>query len=252
MEYFPRKPPKTAVKRVSSRFITTLMRSFSQRVIVTDFTRRVIMLLGLATLGVALAWTGTALGVGDAIDDSRESGRVNISSDGVTFADKDQQVSLVENLTGTDAVKVSATDGRITVTTSDRGPLTADQRARAREIARENATVARVIEQTGDVRLTVEPIRKLKTTSVDLVEANVNVTTNSSSDVETYTFETTDDVTVEQDGDSVTVASRQSDASYVEDEAVVRIRNATTGEANHTAIVDLANGTVIESPDWDG
>jgi phage FluMu protein gp41 len=221
-------------------------------VIVTDFTRRVIVLLGLATLGVALAWTGTALGVGDAIDDSRESGRVDISGDGVTFADKDQQVSLVENLTTTDAVEVSATDGRITVTTSDRGLLTADQRARARKIARENATVARVIEQTGDVRLTVEPIRKLKTTSVDRVEANVNVTTNGTADLETYTFESTDDVTVEQDGDSVTVASGQSDAAYVEDEAVVRIRDATTGEASHSAIVDLANGTVIESPDWDG
>jgi hypothetical protein len=252
MEYFPLKTPETAVKRVSFRFITTLMWSFSQRVIVTDFTRRVIVLLGLATLGVALAWTGTALGVGDAIDDSREPGRVNISSDGVTFADKDQQVSLVENLTGTDAVEVSATDGRITVTTSDRGPLTAETRARAREIARENATVARVIEQTGDVRLTVEPIKKLKTTSVNRVEANVTVTTNSSTDIETYSFGTVDNVTVEQDEGSVTVKSEDSNASYVDDEAVVEILDATTGEERYSVIVDLANGTVIEGPDREG
>ena len=127
------------------------MWSFSQRVAVTDLTRRVLALLVLAALGVALAWTGTALGVADAIADSREPGRVNISSDGVTFADEDLQVSLVENLTTTEAVEISATDGRISVTTSDRGPLTAAQRERARAIARENATVARVIAQTHDI-----------------------------------------------------------------------------------------------------
>ena len=228
------------------------MWSFSQRVAVTDLTRRVLALLRLALVGVALAWTGTALGVADAIGDSREPGRVDISNDGVTFADEDLRVSLVENLTTTEAVEISATDGRISVTTSDRGPLTAAQRERARAIARENATVVRILEQTDDIELTVEPIRALKTTSLDRVEANVTVTTNSSADLETYTFESVENVTVEQDEDSVTVASEQSSASYVDGEAAVEIRDAATGETSHSVIVDLANGTVIEGPELDG
>ncbi|WP_340097991.1 hypothetical protein [Salinibaculum salinum] len=214
----------------------------------TDRTHRVLAVLGLGVLGIALAWSGTALGIGDTIADGRETGKVDISGSNVTLESGNQQVDIVENITATDAVAVSTSDSRITITIDNRGPLTADEQQRARAIASENATVARTIEETANVTLAVEPIRKVNAESNIQFETTVEVPNNSSVEFDDgYTIESAENVTVQRSKSSVTVASKQPSASYVEDEAIVRVRDTATETTRYAVIVDLESETVLES-----
>lgn len=224
------------------------MRVFTQRLSVTDYRRRTAALLALATLGVILAWAGTAVGLGSVVAGGEPTGRVSIAGDDVTVAGERGQPTVVENLSETEAVEVSVTDGQITVVTDERGPLTDDQRERARELARDYVTAYASLERP--VEFTVEPVRKMTAGASERYEVDSRNWTTE--DGATFTVESHGSVTVTRGEHSVRVEPTGTDATYVEDRAAVRITDRETGELRYTVEVNLANGTVVDITDWQG
>lgn len=211
----------------------------------TKRIHHLVVLAGLALLGVGLAWAGTAVGVSGIITGGETTGEMNVASDSLTFKDASGEVMVRENLSTTETVEISASHGEITVTTDEHVPLTAVQRERAREIARANETMSQSLNEMDDVAVSVEPIKKMSADSATQFDVETESSLNESSG--TFTVEGRP---VETDENSVRIGSAQSNVTYVEDRAVVRIRHAATDELRYSVTVDTANSTVVEITDW--
>ncbi|ELY63152.1 hypothetical protein [Natrinema versiforme] len=208
---------------------------------------RLLVLVGLAVIGVGLAGVGTALGVAEPLATTGTSAEFVVAEDNVTFATGDESETVVDDLSNVSEITIEETDtGEFTVQTTEERPLTDSERERARTIAMTNETVKTELGEMDTYELSVEPIRKL---SVDAfsqesydVAGGLNETNNG-----TVIIGTTDD-----GGDgSITV---ERDPSYVQDRANVRIRQPNASdrhELQYTVDIDVANGTVTDITDWD-
>ncbi len=206
---------------------------------------RLVALLALASVGVGTAWAGAALGLGDPIA-TGPGGAVSVSGDDVTFSDGDREITVLENVSGTESIEIAAADGRLTVDSEPAAPLTDAERERALEIARDNETVARRLASMDEYDLAVEPIRGIAADSVQqtsvsgsewtVVEAE-NGTTTRTFDVESG------NVTVDRGDDAVVISPAEQ--SYVDDDVTVEISEPDSGAVRYEAQVDLAAERVV-------
>ncbi|WP_225335057.1 hypothetical protein [Halomicrobium urmianum] len=215
-----------------------------------DIRSRLRTLIGLTALGVVLAGAGTALGVAGPLGASGPE--FVVSGENVTFSDADGDVTVVANASDARRIEIEKRGrGRFAVGTETERPLTAAERERAIDIATGNETVRRHLRDVSDYSFTVEPIRKLETTSVTNVSGNT--TTVEASNGTVYRFENGDGDEGDGGESDATVAVER-DPEYVEDLASVRVRQPETDDRTalkYTVTVDLADGTVADVTDWD-
>jgi len=213
---------------------------------------RLAVLVCLAALGVGLAGIGAAVGVTELITAGDTSGEFVVADDSVTFSDGTENVTVVENTANVTAIRVEETaPGRFTVDTEVERPLSAAERERAVEVARSNATVSARLDRLDGYELTVDPVYRV--TADQMTGYNVTIdaddVTNGSDD---GVYVGTVNVSTEtRDGEVVV----QRDPSYVEDRAVVRVRQPDASERRelrYSVDIDLANGTVTGITDWTG
>ena len=173
-----------------------------------------------------------------------------VGDDNVTVAQSDQSETTVTTLSNVSAVRIDrANASRFTVETRERRPLSRDERDRARTIALNNRTVSEAVDSVGAVELTVEPIRKLNTSSIVTAEYNVTRQYNATDAADDDTFAV--EMNTDAESGSVTV---DRTPEYVDDRAVVEIRNSTADapdDVKYSVKVDLANGTVADITDWE-
>lgn len=217
----------------------------------SEVRARILLLVGLAVVGVVLAGVGTAFAPDDAVQPEPGAAFV-VADDNVTVERTNQSETVVANLSNVSAVRIDRTNAsQFTVETREQRPLSPDERERARTIALNNRTVREAVDDVGAVELTVEPIRKLNASSIVTEEYNATPQYNVTADAEggdTFTIHLND--TDGEDG-SVTV-NRTPD--YVDDRAVVKIRNSTEDppdDLQYSVRVDIANGTVTDITDWE-
>lgn len=213
----------------------------------SDVRTRVVVVLGLAAVGVALAVTGSALGVGDGTFHESDGPAVNIDEN-VTVVDDDSEVTVVENVSTVETLKVRADDGatiRFETEGRDEG-VTASERAK--DIARNNETIQRAIEDLESPKFTVEPV-----VQVDVTESSSFTVSGATNDGDNSTgggsgtYSVTVNETSAQSQDGMVVVDREP--AYASGIASVQI--AETGDqVRYAATVDLENETVTGFTDW--
>ncbi len=198
--------------------------------------RRLFVIVVLTAVGLSVAGVSAAFDLGDALGDTTRTGEINISDDNVTFSDGDREVRLLKNLSTTSDIEVTENGGEIRVRESDDGPLSERERQLAVDIARQNDSVRQYLDEGATAE--VEPIRQLdadrvKTTNLTVeAEVETNVSVHSAEQVRVR------NVTVQYEDDTVTV---DRGPEYVDDEAVVDIKNSETGERRYSVVVNLAD-----------
>jgi hypothetical protein len=244
-----------AVKRVLNEFRTAftrgLIRAFSQQQPVpSEIRTRLLLLVGLAVIGVVLAGVGTALGA-DTVVQPEQSARLVVADENLTVAGANQSETVVTDLSNVTEIRIDRENaGRFTVETRERRPLSPAERERARTIALNNQTVSEAVDGMAAVELAVEPIRKLNASSSATTRYNVAVDAGDGDTVtgDTFTIELNDS----GGGNGSVTIDRTPE--FVDDRAVVEVRDPT-GEPpeslEYTVRVDTANGTVTDITDWE-
>ncbi|WP_317175827.1 hypothetical protein [Halomontanus rarus] len=208
---------------------------------------RLLVLVGLAVVGVGLAGIGTAFGMTDPLSNTGTSAEFVVSEDNVTFTTDDTSKTVVDNLSNVSKITIEETDsGQFTIQTTKNQPLTESERERAQTIAMANGTVKEALDEMDTYELSVEPIQRLDTSSFSQESYDVVVESNETNG-EVTIGKTTDD---HGDG-SVTI---ERNPRYVEDRAVVRIRHSgenPPGDLKYTVDIDLVNETVTDITNWD-
>ena len=218
----------------------------------TEIRARLVVLTGLAVLGVALAGVGTAIGVASSVTNSGSAVQFVVTEENVSVSNGSQTETVVDDLSNVRTITIDETaSGRFTVNTEEERPLTDSERERAREIALRNQTVRQRIEPMAEYELVVEPVQELNVSSAQLGHYNTTVAVEGEEASE-FTVTTENTTTEDQEG-SVTLV-REPRTSFVEDRAVVRIRQPGESERQglrYTVDVDLSNGNVTGITDWD-
>ncbi|OAQ53036.1 hypothetical protein HTG_09400 [Natrinema mahii] len=206
---------------------------------------RLIALLALASFGVGTAWAGAAVGLGDPIA-TGSGGEFSVSGTDVTFSDGDSEVTVLENVSGTESIEIAAADGRLTVDSEPADPLTDAERDRALEIARDNETVTRRLESMDEYELAVEPIKGIHADSMQQTSISLSETTTVEAEngttARTFTGES-EDFTVEREDDAVVVSPAEQ--TYAEDDVTVAISEPGSNEPRYEAQVDLEAERVV-------
>lgn len=214
----------------------------------SDVRTRVAVLVALAILGVMAAGIGATLGATAPLADDRSDTQFVVSEQNVTVSGQGQHAEIVDDMSNVTAVEISETDpGHFTIDTQRDRPLSETDRERAKAIARTNDTVRRSLEDLDDVTLTVDPIHAVTVNSGQRIDGNVTLV-DGDENVSVVTF---DQASVGNRSDSVVV---HRDPAYVEDEAVVRVRQPSENaepDLKYSIDVDLASGTVTGITDWD-
>ncbi|OLZ42442.1 hypothetical protein A6E15_16380 [Natrinema saccharevitans] len=206
---------------------------------------RVIALLALASFGVGTAWAGAAVGLGDPIA-AGPGGEFSVSETDVTFSDGDREVTVLENVSGTESIEIAAADGRLTVDSEPADPLTDAERDRALEIARDNETVTRRLASMDEYELAVEPIYGIHADSVQQTSISGSewtvVEAENGTEVRTFDVES-EPSSVEQGDDEVVISPAEQ--SYADDDVTVEISEPGSSEPRYEAQVDLAAERVV-------
>ena len=214
----------------------------------SDLRSRLTLLVTLAVLGVGLAVIGTAVGATTPLAGSESDAAFVVSEDNITFEQGDQRATVLDNMTRVDSIEIEQQgSGTYQVNTETEAPLTDSERSQGKAIARDNATVQQALQDLDQYKLIVEPIHKLTTDSIQTT--TVTGLNNTSMDSETVDGAGTFTLTMKDSNETGTVTIDR-DPEYVEDEAVVRIRNPGTDEMYYSATVDLENETVTDITDW--
>jgi hypothetical protein len=206
---------------------------------------RVVALLALASIGIATAWAGAAVGLGDPIA-TGSGGEFSVSQNDVTFSNGDREVTVLENVSGAETVEIAAADGQLTVDSEPTEPLTAAERERAREIARDNGTVTRRLESMAEYELAVEPIKGISADSVHRTSISRSewtvVEAENGTEVRTFAVDS-GTVTVDRGDDAVAISPAEQ--SYVEDDVTVAVTGPDSDAVRFEAQVDLAAERVV-------
>lgn len=218
----------------------------------SEIRTRLVVLAGLAVLGVTLAGVGSALGMTSPFTNSGSSLQFVVNEENVTVSNGGQTETVVNDMSNVRAITVDETaSGHFSVKTDEERPLTDTERERAKEVALNNQSVQAEIESIGEYELVVEPVQQLNLSSNQVGQYNTTITVENETDGE-FTI-ATENTTSESQDESVTLV-RKSETSYVEDRATVRIRQPSQSDRDalkYTIDVDLANGTIIDITDWD-
>lgn len=214
----------------------------------SEIRARVLLVAGLAVLGVTLAGVGTGLGMTSPLTSPGERPQFVISDESVTWSNAGHNVTLVENMSNVRMIQIEKVgSAQFRVQTEAERPLTATERQRARQIARHNRTVQTALASLENYTVTVDPIREI-TVSAEPT-GRYNATTDGSVDTgETFTISNA----TGDNEDGAVVARREP--TYVADRAVVQIRQPSEPqrhELKYSVRVDLANGTVSAITDWE-
>lgn len=207
---------------------------------------RVFTLLALVSVGIATAWAGTALGIGDSIAATGSGSEFSVSADNVTFSDGDRKITVLENVSGTESIEIAAADGRLTVDSEPAEPLTDAERDHALEIARDNETVARRLASMDEYELAVEPIKGIHADSVQQTSISGSEWTvvEAENGTEVLTFDVeSESSSVEQGDDEVVISPAEQ--SYADDDVTVEISEPGSNEPRYEAQVDLAAERVV-------
>jgi hypothetical protein len=210
---------------------------------------RVLILAGLAGLGVALAGVGATVGTTPFSTAADSAPHFVVSDQNVSVSTGERTETLVENMSGVQAVTINETaTGHFTVDTGTEGPLTETERQRAKEIALDNRTVRQELGTVDGYEFVVEPIRKIE--SSEMSQQRYNTTFAIEPEGEGNVTITAWNTTTETENESVRLVR---DPSYVEEQVSVRVhRPSDPGRRSlkHTMTVDLANKTVTDITDW--
>ncbi|WP_254764153.1 hypothetical protein [Natrinema marinum] len=207
---------------------------------------RLLVLVGLTVIGVGLAGIGTAFGMTEPLSNTGTSAEFVVSENNVTLTTGDKSETIVDNLSNVSKITIEETNsGQFTIHTIENQPLTENERERARTIAMTNETVNEALDGMDTYKLSVEPIQQLNFSSSNTQSYDVAIESNETNGEMTI-VNTTDD---HGDG-SVTI---ERSPSYVEDRAVVRVRNPdedSPHDLRYTVDIDLVNRTVTDITDW--
>jgi len=209
---------------------------------------RLTLLVVLTALGVGLAIIGNAVGATTPLAASEQGSAFVVSEDNVTFEQGNQRSTLLNNMSQIDSIEIEHQgSGTYQVDTKTEDPLMDSERSQAKAIARDNATVQQTLQDLDQYELTVGPIHKLTADSAQTTAFtglnNTSMGGETAEGAETFTL------TV-KDSDETGTVTIDRDPEYVEDEAVVRIRDPVTDEIDYSVTVDLENEAVIEITDW--
>ncbi|WP_253738480.1 hypothetical protein [Halohasta salina] len=204
------------------------------------------LLFVLTIVGLIVAGIGTGFGTPTPDATGDDAAEFVVSERNVTFSDRNRTVTVADDLSNVTTVEIEETDaGRFHVDAERRQPLTATERERAVDIARDNQTASERVGELDRVEFSVDPIYKLDTTEVD---RSGNITSvNTSGNVSVYRFQTN---RADSKEGSVVV---DREAAYVEGRADVRISDPTDGaeeQLKYSVTVDLTNETVVDATDW--
>jgi len=206
-----------------------------------DIGPRLVTLLVIGVFGIGFVLVGPSLGIAPPVLDADQGMTVTVSENNVTVDDGGQSAVVAENIETAETIKVTRSEGRITVQRDD--SLTERERTRAREITRSNETVQNHLAEMSGFELAVEPIVRIDDDAIQATNVDSDsVETNDTTSGKIHQFER-ENTSVQQQGNSVTIHRNRS---YVADRAVVRIREPNTDEVRYTVRVDLANGTVTD------
>ncbi|WP_135824038.1 hypothetical protein [Halorussus ruber] len=205
-----------------------------------DVYRRLLTLVGLAALGVGLAWAGTAIGVGEPVSETGPGVTFAVDEDGVTLSDDRRNVTVMDDLSGVETIAITDAGDRFHIRTETRDSLTNETRDRAIAIARDNRSVRHALADVGRYELSVEPITKLNSGSARTIEIDdINASAANASQAATFTVET---VSTGDDSKSVTIDRSPT----AETQAVVRANRPGSNETVYAFVVDLTTETVVE------
>ncbi|QIB74317.1 hypothetical protein G3I44_08500 [Halogeometricum borinquense] len=217
----------------------------------SEIRSRLFILVGLSVLGVSLAVIGTSLGVTSPVTNSDDNAKFVVNQENMTFSSAGESVTLAQNMSEVETVQITQVkSSQFEVHTEKEQPFTAAERDRAIEIARNNETVRRHLEQMDEYTLAVDPVQKINASSTS--ETSGTISQINGSDTETGSELTVQTGNMSVENESSVVIQRES--SYVEDQAVVRVRQPNEPELQelkYSIDIDLANGTVTDITDWD-
>lgn len=229
------------------------------------------LLVALLVVGVGLAFTGNALGVSEPLSEPEPGALVAVSDENVTVTASGQEVTAVEKMDTVTNVEITEQDGEFIVTTDREEPFTSAEIERGIEIAKGNKTVQTALDRRDTYEFEVEPVHKLEASELAVTTVNdTNITfdtateDNESGGVDTTTTDhesggnrtATDSdeiitVTVEDNSsDDESTVRVDREPSYVEDRAVVVVRDTEAGERVLSVVVDLQNERVTSLTDW--
>ena len=199
-------------------------------------TSQLPVVVGLAVLGVGLAGLGTAIGVpAPTADDS--ASEFAFEDENLTYSDGETEVEILDGTSRIETVEFDYTADGVEVAVDEQRPLSESERNRAREVALENETVRKHLDDFGDGEYvtTVEPIRKVSATaSVDINDARPADET-----VETDGNATAFTVSYDENSDAV-VADRVESA-YIPGEASVQFKYPDGRSLSVVVDIDAGN-----------
>lgn len=202
-----------------------------------DFRLRLGVLLALASLGLALAVAGGALGLDDAFTDPESEAEVIVSEDNITVLTGEREVLTVDSLRDVRTVELSMTDDEFQVETERGSNLTEEQRERAVAIAGNNETIQ---EELGDLEAHTVTVQAILD-SGDLDTQPAEPEDGPSPDVELVTDDIEDkDIDVHlstevTDDDSVTIHREVASGSQ---KVAVTVIDTETGMEQYSLVVD--------------
>lgn len=209
-----------------------------------EIRSRLLVLVGLAILGVALAGIGTALGMTAPLTAHGDTPQFVVNEDNITFSERGEEITVVENTSNIREVRIEKVDStQFQVQTETEQPLTATERNRARQIVRKNGTAQQQLDSLQEYELSVGPVFKLDSGS----SFTASVEISESSDEQEYKIV---NITREDEDETVVV---KRDSKHAEDRAIVRVRQPSkphSKELKYSFRVDLAKGTVTKITDW--
>ncbi|RBI63517.1 hypothetical protein DMJ13_02990 [halophilic archaeon] len=206
---------------------------------------RLLAVVGLAVLAVALAVTGTALGIANPLTADEPGAQVTVTEDGITLSNGGPEETVVGNMTAVETVKIASHDGQLRIRTEEKEPLTSADRIRAIEVAQNNDTLQRSLDELSEYELEVQPIEKLDASTAETVDIS-GVTKDGPNDSEDPVFRVETNSSAET-SESITI---RREPSYVENQATIKIRRPTDDELLYSAEVNLSEGRIVDITDW--
>lgn len=207
---------------------------------------RAAILLGLAALGLTLAWAGTALGIGGQVTEDPSPTGLTVTDENVTLSSDDRTVTVVDDVSAVRSITVESTTDGIDVRTDQQRLLTDAQRERATSIVQNNDTIAEYLDALGEYNFSVNPVFRRSASDMQQISFNVSESEmNRSGD--SFTIDTSN-VTVDNPGDSVEITRADS---QIDERAVVRVLTVPSEDIRYSIEVDLKNGTVVDLTNWE-
>ncbi|EMA33311.1 hypothetical protein [Halobiforma nitratireducens] len=179
--------------------------------------------LGVAVLVIVLAGTGAALTIASS---SGESTEISVTTENVTLSQNGEFYTVSDEMSNVTTVEIVESDGEYTITTEEQASLSSDDRDRAIEIATNNETVHRQLQERNDYDVTVSPVER------------VRLSINQTDDSESTEFE------VVESNDSIVVTR---DGSYRTDRAIVEISDTDERTPSCVVRVDLEDESIVSS-----